>query len=141
MNWSAADVEAARSLPLAPLLVKRGYKLEALPGAAHIVKEPFPGMLVRGNLWFWRKARQRGNPIDFFVWLEGRTFAEAMGILLDAAQENEEPEKDEVEAIAPPHRSRKRLDSDDDAAADETGAEGDPEQVPAWVRARMPRRQ
>ncbi len=82
MIWTSFDIQKARQLPLAPVLKKRGYDLKPLPGGAFILKDKYPGMIIQGHQWSWQPAKQKGNTIDFFMYLEGRPFAEIMRTLL-----------------------------------------------------------
>ena len=86
MTWTKAEIEQARNRQLAPVLIDAGYELDELTNGAMLVTE-FRGMVVRGNLWFWKEQNLKGNTIDFFMLIEARTFSETMAILCPSQQE------------------------------------------------------
>lgn len=125
MIWTSSDIETARRVPPAPLLRRKGYQLRDLGNGAWLMKERFPGLLVRGHQWFWKEARQQGNSIDFLMYLEGRTFAEIMRMLLEENPEDEDREQaEQVESLQEP---------------EEEACEDEP--LPDWIRCIRPPRQ
>lgn len=127
MIWTSSDVETARRVPLAPLLRRKGYQLRDLGNGAWLMKEHFPGLVVRGHQWFWKEARQQGNPIDFLMYLEGRTFAEVMRTLLEETGKDEEVEQTEHETEA-----------ENETPEEEQGDDACDEPLPEWIRCIRP---
>lgn len=80
MTWSKDEIEDARQSQLAPILSDRGYEIRSMRGGACLVAE-MQDLVVHNSRWFWKSANLKGNAIDFFMIVEGRTFAEAMEIL------------------------------------------------------------
>jgi hypothetical protein len=80
MNWTRDDIDAARAEPLAPILERKGYRMRTLPGGTVLLAD-YRGLVVRDNHWAWKAENLRGNTIDFFMAIEGATFAETMAIL------------------------------------------------------------
>lgn len=107
MTWTKAEIEHARSRPLAPVLIQAGYELDELPNGAMLVTR-FRGMVVRGNSWFWKEQNLKGNTIDFFMLIEARTFSETMAILC--------PSQEEASSITSKrkHRAAKKETSEED---------------------------
>jgi hypothetical protein len=96
MTWTRTEIEAARAQPLAPVLAAAGYKLNPLPNGAALVRN-FNGLVVRQNTWFWKQENLTGNSIDFFMTVEGKTFAEAMQVLCPKPVKPPRPSYDEDE--------------------------------------------
>ena len=80
MTWTKDEIEEARQSELAPILGDRGYQVRPIRGGAFLVPE-IKGLVVNNSRWFWKTENLKGNAIDFFMVVEGRTFAEAMEIL------------------------------------------------------------
>ncbi len=130
MIWTSTDIEAARRMPLVPLLLRRGYQLRDLGNGAWLMKERFPGLVVRECQWFWKEARQQGNSIDFLMYLEGRTFADVMRTLLEENGEDEKGEQAE-------HEGR----MEEETPEEEEGDDACDEALPDWIRTIRPPRQ
>ena len=126
MIWTTSDIQTAREQPLAPLLQKRGYDLSPLPGGAYILKDKYPGLVVRGHLWFWRQIRQTGNTIDFLMYLEGQPFAQIMRTLLEQ-QTGDSTGEEEDDDEADPQTGKEQED-------EQTGDEPPDDDLPDWVR-------
>lgn len=43
----------------------------------------FAGLIVKRNYWCWFDTRKGGNAIDFFVQVLGRTFHQAMTVIME----------------------------------------------------------
>ena len=80
MTWTKTEIEDARQSDLAEVLAQRGYDVRPLRGGAVLVAE-LKDLVVNRSYWFWRSQKLKGNPIDFFMLVEGKTFAETMAIL------------------------------------------------------------
>ena len=76
-RWTKEQIRHARSVPLAPLLVRRGLKLLPL-NAGNYALEGHPGILLKENYWRWPERELAGNTIDFFIKVLQRTFHQAM---------------------------------------------------------------
>jgi hypothetical protein len=97
MTWTSSDIQDARERPLAPILAACGYRVCELRSGAFLV-EDMGDLVVRRDHWFWRSKRLRGNPIDFFMLVEGRSFKEAMAIIHGDEDGEDEEEDDDAEA-------------------------------------------
>jgi hypothetical protein len=86
-SWSTQDIDSARNTSLAPILAQRGYATTRLPNGAVLLRN-FQGLLIHGNRWSWRSERLHGNTLDFFITLEGKTFAQAMQIVCDSSEDD-----------------------------------------------------
>ncbi len=131
MIWTSTDIEAARRTPLVPLLRRNGYRLRDLGNGAWLMKERFPGLVVRGCQWFWKEARQQGNSIDFLMYLEGRTFADVMRTLMEDTGEDEEGKQ------AAEHEERMEEETPEEEQDDDACDEA----LPDWIRTIRPPRQ
>ena len=76
-RWSKQQIRHARSVPLAPLLRKRGLNLLPL-NAGNFAVEQHPGILVKESYWRWPDRELAGNTIDFFIRVLGMSFHQAM---------------------------------------------------------------
>ena len=82
-RWNKAQIRAARSVQLAPLLIKRGMRLQPLAEENFCVIA-YDDLLIKESYWRWPSKNIEGNAIDFFVFVEGMSFAEAMTLLAHA---------------------------------------------------------
>jgi hypothetical protein len=80
--WSKQQIQAARRVPLAPLLPGRGWHLRTLTDGNFLVQE-MQDLVIKEHYWIWNSARRQGNAIDFLVMIEGLTFDQAMRVLAD----------------------------------------------------------
>jgi hypothetical protein len=69
-RWTREQIRAARVVPLAPLLQRRGLQLIELPA--------YKGLLLKDSYWRWPERNLAGNAIDFFVKVLGLSFNDAM---------------------------------------------------------------
>ena len=76
-TWSKEQFRAARHVPLAPLLSHRGFRLRET-GAGNFEVLDHPGLIVKDCFWRWPDQEADGNTIDFFVHVQGMSFAVAM---------------------------------------------------------------
>jgi hypothetical protein len=76
-RWTREQIRAARLVPLAPLLQKRGLELIEL-SAGNFELAAYPGLLVKDSYWRWPQRDWAGNAIDFFVRVLGLSFHDAM---------------------------------------------------------------
>lgn len=103
-RWSKEDIRLARKANLPPLLIRRGYRLQPTGNDNYIIVPapddenvptcpersrracPEPsravGLIVKLNYWTWPDREMAGNTIDFFVKVEGKTFHQAMEIIM-----------------------------------------------------------
>ncbi len=88
-HWSRDDIEAARNADLAPILARNGYLITPLPNGAMLL-HGFRGLIIHANRWTWKAERLFGNTLDFFVTLEGKTFAQAMEIVNAANDDSDD---------------------------------------------------
>jgi hypothetical protein len=82
MTWTTDDITAARAAPIEPILERKGYRMRKLPNGTILLKD-YRGLVVRDNRWVWKTENLHGNTIDFFMVIEGATFAETMHMLGD----------------------------------------------------------
>ena len=76
-RWTHAQIRAARSAPLPPLLQRRQLQLRACP-ADNFELSAYPGLRVKDSYWRWPQRNLAGNTIDFFVQVLGLSFHQAM---------------------------------------------------------------
>jgi len=108
MTWTKSDIRAARKVDLADILTDRSYLLYPLQdGNFRILPDPdYPsrpsGIILKQNYWNWpASAKPRGedgpdrdlsgpvpareamsgNTIEFFLFVEGKSFQDAMRII------------------------------------------------------------
>ncbi len=83
MRWSKQQIRSARTVTLAPLLIKRGYALKALTVGNYCVCK-YDDLIIKHNYWRWPSQNLEGNTIDYFTKVENTTFSQAMQILSHA---------------------------------------------------------
>jgi hypothetical protein len=76
-RWTREQIRAARVVPLAPLLQKRGLQLVERE-AQNLELPAFKGLIVKDSYWRWPEQNKAGNAIDFFVQVLGLSFNDAM---------------------------------------------------------------
>ena len=84
MTWNKLEIQTARKVSLGVLLEKRGYPLK--PSASGYLKVVnFADLFVKDNYWFWKGQqdpdKKSGNTIDFFMFVEGLSFEQAMCVI------------------------------------------------------------
>jgi hypothetical protein len=88
MTWTKSVIREARKADLVPILLARGYRLlPAANGNYRVLPDPDHdtapvGLVVKQNFWTWNEKHVAGNAIDFFTQIEGKTFRQAMEIIL-----------------------------------------------------------
>jgi hypothetical protein len=82
-RWTREQIRAARMVPLAPLLHKRGLQLIELP-AGNFELATYPGLLLKASYWRWPERDLAGNTIDFFMRVLGLSFHQAMRQILQS---------------------------------------------------------
>lgn len=81
MTWTKNEIRMARKKPLAPILLKKGYRLTKMPQENYRLDQ-YGDLVVKEHYWIWKKTRQAGNTIDFFISVEKLTFKEAMKTIM-----------------------------------------------------------
>ena len=81
MPIDSADIERARRTDLAEYLRRQGETLRR-SGSEWEWRHEGAKVTIRGNLWFHQYDRQGGDAISFVRWFGGKTFAEAVQVLL-----------------------------------------------------------
>lgn len=76
-RWTKEQIRHARSVPLAPLLLRRGFNLLPL-NAGNFAIEEHPGLLLKQSYWRWPERDLAGNTIDFFIRVLDMSFHQAM---------------------------------------------------------------
>ena len=83
MTWTKSDIRNARKKQLAPILRARGIQLKPMPAGNFLLVE-YDDLLVKESYWRWPSRNIDGNAIDFFMTVEGKTFNQAMQVLIDS---------------------------------------------------------
>ena len=86
-RWSRKQIQAARLAPLPPLLTRQGIRLRQRENG-NLELPDFVGLIVKHNYWCWIDTDKGGNTIDFFVTVLGRTFHQAMTIIMGQNERN-----------------------------------------------------
>jgi len=81
-RWSRRQIQAARRADLPPLLVREGLRLRPRHDGNFELPD-FAGLIVKRNYWCWIDTDKGGNAIDFFVVVLGRTFHQAMSVIME----------------------------------------------------------
>ena len=82
MIWQKHEIIQARATPLVPVLQKCGYKLKKLrANNFRVIKHG--DLIVKEHYWLWPSKNMKGSAIDYFIFVEQKTFQEAMRILSD----------------------------------------------------------
>jgi len=81
-RWNPSEIRAARRVALAPLLARRGLRLQPL-GEDNFCVVAYDDLLIKRSYWRWPSRNREGNAIDFFVVVEGMSFAQAMALLTE----------------------------------------------------------
>ena len=76
-RWTREQNRAARVVPLAPLLQKRGLQLIQRE-AGNFSLPAYPGLILKDSYWRWPERNLAGNAIDFFTRVLGLSFHDAM---------------------------------------------------------------
>ena len=76
-RWTREQIRAARVVPLAPLLQKRGLQLVQRE-AGNFTLPAYPGLIVKDSYWRWPERNLAGNAIDFCAQVLGLSFHDAM---------------------------------------------------------------
>ncbi len=77
MTWSKVQIQSARQVSIAPLLLQRGLHLHSSGGDNFKITE-MPGVIIKNNFWHKSDDGSCGNTIDFLVKLLGMSFQQAM---------------------------------------------------------------
>ena len=91
MPWSRDQIRAARQMPLEPVLVTLGYQLLPQAHGNYVVAGLPDEVIVKGHYWICAQDGRSGNAIDFLVMLLGKSFTQAVGLLLDGAESSTRP--------------------------------------------------
>jgi len=80
-TWTKEQIRAARAVDLPALLLRKGFHLRQTDEENYLIRE-HPGIILKRS--FWRDAQddRAGNAVDFFVFVLGMSFAEAMQAIL-----------------------------------------------------------
>lgn len=87
-KWTAGDIRRARKTEIVPLLVDHRHRLYPLNnGNFRILPDPDnlsrpSGIIIKQNFWIWPEQNLSGNTIDFFMKIQGKSFNQAMLIIL-----------------------------------------------------------
>lgn len=82
IRWNRAQIRTARQKSLKPVLEALGYRLTPTSQDNYLVHD-LPGeIVVKDNYWVCLDDGSAGNAIDFLVKRQGKTFSQAMELLL-----------------------------------------------------------
>ena len=84
-RWSRRQIQAARRAALPPLLAREGIRLREREDG-NVELPDFAGLVVKRNYWCWFDTDKGGNAIDFFTVVLGRTFHQAMTIIMEQSE-------------------------------------------------------
>ena len=84
--WTKPQIRQARLVHLAPLLQRRGVRLQDLDHENYGVAV-YNDLMIKHHYWRWPSRNLAGNAIDFFVQVEEMSFHEAMGILVQEPED------------------------------------------------------
>ena len=118
MTWTKQQIRDARKIELAPLLIRRGFRLRPLQNGNTLV-EDHPDLVVKQHYWTWPSKEIHGNAIDFLVLVEGKSFHQAMQIL--AAHSGRKGEQEEQEIPIPIRTPGHHTDGDGNKTRQERG--------------------
>ena len=76
-RWSSKQIQAARRAPLPELLRAKGFHLREAGADNYHISE-HPGIILKSCFWRSAHDEKAGNAIDFFVYVLGMSFAQAM---------------------------------------------------------------
>jgi len=82
MTWKRSEIRAARLTPLKPLLERLGYRLSPTGQGNYLVLGLPTEIVIKQHYWVCLDDGSAGNAIDFLVKLQGKSFREAMELLL-----------------------------------------------------------
>ena len=113
-RFTQEQFEKALSVPLAPFMEKRGYKLKRVGNEFHLVEHD--SFVVTDNIWYWNSQNMRGNVISLLQKIENMDIVEAVLTLCDENTSNneyvnpdfKEPEQKNKKIILPPHNANSR---------------------------------
>ena len=77
IRWSREQIQAARRASLPELLRDKGFHLYEA-GADNYHLGEHPGIIVKSCFWREPDTDRAGNAIDFFIYVLGMSFNEAM---------------------------------------------------------------
>lgn len=75
--WTREQIQAARRASLPELLNTRGLHLQATAAENYRIRE-HPGIVVKRSFWSDTDSDRAGNAIDFFIYVLGMSFNQAM---------------------------------------------------------------
>ncbi len=81
-RWNRAQIRAARRKPLPSVCEALGYRLEPVRDGNYRIIGLTKEILVKDNYWVCTDDGSAGNAIDFLVHGLGKTFSQAMELLL-----------------------------------------------------------
>ena len=81
-RWNRSEIRAARQTPLKPMCEALGYQLEHVRDGNYRVIALTEDIIVKDHYWVCTDDGSAGNAIDFLVHMQGKTFSQAMELLL-----------------------------------------------------------
>lgn len=82
MTWKRSEIRAARQTPLKPMLERLGYRLSPTGQDNYMVEGLAGEIVIKQHYWVRLDDGAAGNAIDFLVKLHGKSFNEAMELLV-----------------------------------------------------------
>lgn len=81
-TWKKADIRTARQVILKPVLEALDYQLQHKGGENYKVLALPKDITIKESYWICHDDGTSGNAIDFMIQIDGKSFAQAMQILL-----------------------------------------------------------
>ena len=81
-RWNRAQIRAARRKPLKSVCETLGYRLEPVRNGNYRIIGLTKDIIVKDNYWVCTDDGSAGNAIDFLITIQGKTFSQAMELLL-----------------------------------------------------------
>ncbi len=81
-RWNRSQIRAARKKPLQSVCEVLGYRLEPVRDGNYRIIGLTKDIIVKDNYWVCTDDGSAGNAIDFLITIQGKTFSQAMELLL-----------------------------------------------------------
>ena len=81
-TWTKADIRNARQVMLKPVLETLDYQLKHTGADNYKVLGVPYDITIKAGYWICHDDGTSGNAIDFLIKIDGRSFAQAMQILM-----------------------------------------------------------
>lgn len=82
MKYTKEQIEKAKNANLLDLLLKLNYPLKRVTAREYTLLEHDSLKISPDRGWYWHSRQTGGNAIDFFMQVEGKTFLQAMEMII-----------------------------------------------------------